>query len=338
MNLNAPVFLFSLLALWAAPIAGARPRPTLQKHLILVRSLRMEQVDEIEFSPTKAQIALLGASLTGYDYARNKVLWRVKPHGESSGLIYSPDGKSIALFNTEGQAGHVIRLIDAATGRLQHTLSSSAPYEEMKPLAFSADGKTLAFGSSNSQKEATEDGYDMAIVCLDAKTRKRKNVLHGLRWCNVTDIAFSPDSTLAAATSFAGDAGCGELAIWNLRTGKLIHYFAETEWTQVVFLDNHRLWTGDTMITLKGHHTKLQQLREHGERLPDIARHQNNPLMLTYKCRVDGEYVFEVWKDRPRKKLLALPLKGDDLLYALSPSHAIFALEHQELLRIWQYR
>ena len=116
--------------------------------------------------------------------------------GGVKGLVFSPDGKTIA---SEG-VDHTIRLSDVATGASIRTIvgHTSSVYNK----AFSPDGKTIASGS--------EDG---TIRLWDVATGVSKRTLEGLS-DSVSSIAFNPDGKTLASGS-----GDGTIRLWDVATG-----------------------------------------------------------------------------------------------------------------------
>jgi WD40 repeat protein len=111
-------------------------------------------------------------------------------------LAYSPDGSLLA----SGDLGNTVRVWDAASGELLHTLvRPGLPNEFIWSVAFSPDGKLLAAGSS-----------DATVSLWDAVTGKLVREFNGHTQA-VTGVAFSPDGLRLASGSL--DAS---VRIWQL--------------------------------------------------------------------------------------------------------------------------
>jgi WD40 repeat protein len=153
--------------------------------------------------------------------------------GAVSGLVFAPDGKTLASLLTDGR----VRLHDAATGKELYTLGGGAPpppavpnsrqlmFEgpdytpDAAPLAFSPDGKTLAAVSG-----------EIAVRLWDTATGK---LLPGpAGHCGaVADLALPADGK--AVVTRGTD---GMLRRWERATGKELHRLTVPEGTNPVAL------------------------------------------------------------------------------------------------------
>ena len=97
------------------------------------------------------------------------------------GLTLSPDGRTLALGNSDG----TVDLIDTATLRPRATLQALHGF--VGALAFSPDGRVLAAAGQRGE-----------VALWDARTLRPRGGLTGLRTTSQT-LAFSPDSRLLAA-------------------------------------------------------------------------------------------------------------------------------------------
>lgn len=324
----------------------------------LIAKWRTEKfVCDLNFSPAAQRLVWIGSeqskssdglvySIHCSNYRTGKKVWDLRLRHEGSDLAFSPDGKTLAYSGGDEHRENgttLIRLLDAATGHLKHTVAAVAPYGITGGLKFSPDGKTLAYGSFNEKgneinRRKNGTPYDMAIVCLDAKTRKPMRALHGLRWGHVTDIAFSPDGRLVAATTFAGDAGVGELAIWR-RTGKLLHHEEDGDWDGVDFLSNRRLMVGSALVlTYNGRRFTSRRFPDKSTEPVFISAVSHHAAVaLSSKEGGYERYTFQAWQVRPRQKILALALLGYDFQYMVS-SHNVFALSYNGEIKVWRLR
>jgi len=164
-----------------------------------------------------------------------------KSRTQKLALTWSPDGKVLAV----GSSDNAVRLWDLSTGQPQRKVLR---HKELRTIAFSADGRTLASGGEDGVRlwdvqtmklrgtlradEITSvvfapaggqlaAGGRTALLLYDLATGKRLAVLEkGASDTGVSSIAFSPDgSTLARGSNrFLGP---GSLKLWDLRARKL---------------------------------------------------------------------------------------------------------------------
>ncbi len=160
-------------------------------------------------------------------------------------LALSPDGKTIA---TAG--GQEVRLWDSNSGELLDRLPEAS---DLKFVAFSPDGKRLAFGGkdgiirlwepatrrvvarleghrgwvtglkfSPDGRHLASTGEEATVRLWELATGKERH-----RWnsnMSMTGLAFSPDGTILAVSSCGGDPQQGwrgsRLRLWNVTSGK----------------------------------------------------------------------------------------------------------------------
>jgi WD40 repeat protein len=126
-----------------------------------------------------------------------------------SGLAYSPDGKLLAgaeIAIENQQQATSITLWEADTGKVVRRIPAPPPYGASS-LAFTPDGKALAFGSGNT------------IHLVDPATGKGLRKMQGPP-SGVATLALSPDGKLAAAKGF-NDA---RAHLYDLETGKFLRH------------------------------------------------------------------------------------------------------------------
>jgi WD40 repeat protein len=122
------------------------------------------------------------------------------------GLALSPDGRTLALGNSDG----TVDLIDADTLRPQASLPALHGF--VAALAFSRDGRVLAAAGQHGE-----------VTLWDARTLRRRGALTGLRTTTQT-LAFSPDGRLLAAAELGdppetdtADYTGGGVRVWDVR-------------------------------------------------------------------------------------------------------------------------
>ena len=238
----------------------------LRKRLRVTQVIRFANSYQVVFSPDGKTLA----STTIYPYDPDLLqLWDVET-GELlhtlehenffTDVAFSPDGKMIASASGEG----TLRFWNVETGQRLRTFTEHG--YDIKSIAFSPDGQTLAIGSNYTMQG--DDGGDLTLWDLDTGTLLHTLVGHSYY---IIDVAFSPDGkTLTSA------GGEGTLRFWNVETGQLLHTVNDytTALTDIAFSpdgrilatvsgDNHvgtaptiRLWdigTRSLLYTITGH-------------------------------------------------------------------------------------
>ena len=158
----------------------------------------------IAFSRDGRVLATGGGGVKLWDVATGNAL-RTLP-GDARALSFSPDQNTIA-----GADGTEIKLWNTATVQEPKTLEGSQL--GVDSVAFSADGKLLAVGSS-----------DNTVVLWDSNTRERARVLRG-HVAAVSAVAVSRDDKVLASGLAAGIAGITRddtIKIWDPITGQLV--------------------------------------------------------------------------------------------------------------------
>jgi RNA polymerase sigma factor (sigma-70 family) len=116
---------------------------------------------------------------------------------------FSPDGSTLATVGTCGDS--VVRLWDAATGKMIGRCGGATDCRLWYCLAFSPDGRLLATGPLD---------YDDTVHLWEVATCQEVTRLRGHRG-GITALAFSPDGR-----SLASGAGDATVLIWDL-TGRI---------------------------------------------------------------------------------------------------------------------
>ncbi len=120
--------------------------------------------------------------------------------------VFSPDGRIVAISVSGNE--DAIRLYDAKTGKLKHTLAGQFYSFD---LAFSPDGSRLAAG-----------GNDNTIQMWDTNTGQRLYTLSGQAYSYA--LAFSPNGQWLAVGSGLDNS----LKIWDVGTGQVVRTLPTT--------------------------------------------------------------------------------------------------------------
>ena len=153
-----------------------------------------------------------------YEIATGKKLLTLQGRGSSTmDIAFSPNGKMLAAAIDE-----TVKLWDAATGKHISTFTISNPIvtvpgvkgsfsQIVYGVAFSPDGKTIAFGNS----------FIPVVELWDVATCKKINVLRGNPLGigdGIDSIAFSPNGKLLAVGRSTGSGNWDEtIELWTLR-------------------------------------------------------------------------------------------------------------------------
>jgi WD40 repeat protein len=167
-----------------------------------VRTLRGKEIYALAFSPDGKMLAALAAtdgpqaSLTIWSWPAGKQLRRLDPTDhEPEGLLFSPDGRTLALVSGGG-----LSLWDPAAGKELRRVTRSCP--SAFNLAFSPDGSLIA--------AARPDG---TVTLWEVNLHKSPRPLTGRGHC-LTSVALTTSGQLVTS------AQDGTLALWDARDGR----------------------------------------------------------------------------------------------------------------------
>ncbi|RKU22766.1 hypothetical protein C6499_19385 [Candidatus Poribacteria bacterium] len=166
-----------------------------QKHAVTGHA---DYVYSVAFNPDGKFFAsgYADGSIRFWDSETGLHLKTFKKGYETSGLVFSEDGKTLAYAE-----GLDIRLQDAGTGEEKMRLTGHT--WGMHSMALSPDGDTLASGSE-----------DMTIRLWDMRTGAHKKTLNGHQH-RVYSVAFSPDGKILASGS-----DDNTVRLWRVDTGE----------------------------------------------------------------------------------------------------------------------
>ncbi len=165
-------------------------------------------------SGTRATPTLLAVAHDAKDGSRTVQLWNPRAgrmvralRSATAPVAFSPDGRILAT----GGAGNLVKLWDAATGKLRRVLKGHSM--RVASVAFSPDGRTVASGA----------GYQLAgeLKLWEAATGKLRGDLKENRENStiVNSVAFSPDGRTLVCGTGEADAPAEAIA-WDVATRK----------------------------------------------------------------------------------------------------------------------
>ena len=124
-----------------------------------------------------------------------------------AGLVYAPVGKTIAIMQGDFSVkGKRVQILNADTGAVIHTISTDIPPPTPPSLAWSPDGKALAFSTWRT------------ITVVDAATGKIVHTLNDDSASAGSGMVFSNDGTKLYTRS----SNKRVVVEWDLTAGKLL--------------------------------------------------------------------------------------------------------------------
>jgi WD40 repeat protein len=182
-------------------VASGRELRTLSGHSDLVRA--------VAFSPNGRTLASASSdnSIRLWDVASGRELRALSGHSVPvESVAFSPDGRTLA----SGSSDHSVELWDVASGRELRTLGKRLDFgswllamDFVLPVAFSADGRTLASGADHH-----------GIKLWDVASGRELRTLIGHSNV-VSSVAFSPDGHTLASGSLDHS-----VKLWDMASGR----------------------------------------------------------------------------------------------------------------------
>ena len=144
-----------------------------------------KRVRALAVSPDGVHLLTIGsAGVQRWDLGRGKLLHTFDAYTTSiTDAAFSPDGRLVAV----SEGNYKVQLRSLPDGKLLHTFDGNFP------LAFSADGKTLAFATGMEQETPmNEYSYNREIVLVDTSSEKKLTDKR-MPCRSASAVAFSPD-------------------------------------------------------------------------------------------------------------------------------------------------
>jgi WD40 repeat protein len=279
---------------------------------------------------------------------------------------YSPDGKTLAL----GEAGSVVRLVDAATSRPR--LKSAVPAGWVRAVAFSLDGKSLATAGGRNVRlwevpcgrEYTRLPHQDVVACLafaprgrllataegrtlpatfarplriwDLASAKSTREMHAGRHDHgiLRAVAFSPNGrTLATTCQY------DKLLLWDTTSGQEL-----LRRTRLHYPTSALSFSPDGAALAVGMTQGVVRIWEMpgGKELPSLAGHRGWVNGLAFSA--DGQVLATAGQDKTvrlsevvtRKAILTIPLPAEATAVALSPDGKLLAASDADgTVRLW---
>ncbi|HEV3443551.1 MAG TPA: WD40 repeat domain-containing protein, partial [Gemmataceae bacterium] len=202
--------LWPCLVIALVPFQAGPPQPQLRLLATLEGSRPTPFASNIALSPDGKYLASNTDGMVKlWDVERRHVLTKLRGP-VVQGLAFSPDSRILATASTG------VQLWDVAKGTELATLKADPA--KFAYVAFSPDGKTLAAAGESGKNDSKG-----VVTLWDVDTHKQKLDLTGYSG-SIFCVAFSRDRKLVAVGGghFAsnGQAGAGEVTLWDATTGK----------------------------------------------------------------------------------------------------------------------
>ena len=271
-------------------------------NLSLPALLELTPIRSVTFSPDGKTLASAGYwDSTGSIYLLDTDDWHLRSltrdAGDVKSISFSPDSKTLASIGNG-----VIRLWNAGTGSLQHTLTTNTDW--VWNVAFSPDGKMLA----------SDGGLNPPVIHLwDATTHSLLRTLTAGGW-QTNGIAFSPDGKMLAI----GDVK--NIFLWDTNTWQHLKTLTRHIWGGygVAFSPDGRILAsgnGDTTIDLWDTDAwqHLKMLTGHTERVITLEFSPDST-MLSSGSRDGTVLLWDLTAATPEQKTIAADVNGDGVV------------------------
>jgi WD40 repeat protein len=226
-------------------------------------------VSSVAFTPDGKRLVIAGNLSALNSPPENVIEWRnvadgkisryttasIPPFSSVLDLVFSPDGKTLAVGGGQFQDYSFVNLYATTSGKLKHSLHGRGEYVEA--VAFSANGEWLA----------STAGMHYGVAELwDLRTNKKRRTMEWEDAITFYAVAFNPDGKTIIGDGFLWDIETGKTkvapsskAIAISPDGKLLAITdAEHEQSRNILLSD--LQTGKLLAVLKGHQDAINTL------------------------------------------------------------------------------
>jgi YVTN family beta-propeller protein len=236
------------------------------------------------------------ASISEFDIATHKEIRRLPVLREPHHMATTPDGKSLVVGDTAGNAAF---FLDAQTGVLQRQVTLSDPYQ----LSYSPNGRLLTTaGLARDQI----DIYDAATLALKFRVPAKSMPSH---------INYAPDSSVV----YVSLQDTGRLIAIDTATGKVLWNVPVGSTPAGILWHNGKLLVGDMGTSYVA---VVDPADGHVERKLEMAPGPHNLFvspsrrLLYVTCRISGNIEQLDWDTLAIVKTYRIPGGPDDIVIA----------------------
>jgi WD40 repeat protein len=176
------------------------------------------RTNAISFSPDGEKLASAGRILRLWNVATGALLWKYSTRPLA--VVFSPDGNTLATGGSDNR----VRLWDIANGELLHEFDLNEERVEVRPVAFSPDGRLLASASKTT------------IFTWEVASGRLMNINQGAHQRSIASLAITNDGQHLLSggerrvlTDERMSRSISEIRVWDARTGEHVADFPTPE-------------------------------------------------------------------------------------------------------------